>query len=79
VWQQRTLAGSEGTSQATFLLVEGDHTAGLVTGLRQPPDEVLLVGMWVDPENRRAGHGERLVRELVGWAEQTGVTRVLLE
>lgn len=78
LWQERALLGSEGTNQATFLLVDRETAVGMVTGLRRPANDVLLVGMWVDPGYRRAGHGEQLVRELVAWAGGIGASAVRL-
>ena len=80
LWQQRARAGSAGVEQATFLLFDGELACGVVTGLTQPRggNEVLLVGMWIAPEHRRAGHGARLVGRLVGWAEEIGAPSVML-
>ncbi len=80
LWQERARAGSTGTDQATFLLVDGEQVRGMVTGLTRPEDpfEVLLVGMWIAPAYRRAGHGVRLVDRLIAWASSVGACSVVL-
>ena len=80
LWQERARAGSAGTDQATFLLVDGEQVCGMVTGLARPEDpvEVVLVGMWIAPAHRRAGHGLRLVERLIEWASQAGEDSVVL-
>jgi ribosomal protein S18 acetylase RimI-like enzyme len=78
LWQQRARAGSNGAEQATFLLWDNERACGLVIGLAHEDGEVLLVGMWVAPPYRRAGHGARLVKEVVAWAAQIGAASVVL-
>jgi ribosomal protein S18 acetylase RimI-like enzyme len=66
----------------TWLAMDGDRPLGSVAGISlpdQPEDECVLVGMWVDPAARGRGVGERLVRTVVAWAAEEGLSRVLLE
>ena len=65
-----------------WLAMSGGRAVGSVGAFRlpdQPPDECVLVGMWVDPSARGQGVGERLVRSVVGDARARGLSRVLLE
>lgn len=63
-----------------FVVWEADGAwVGMAVGSRTTGDpDAHLYGMWVDPDRRRQGVGERLVREVVGWARSWDARSVLL-
>lgn len=64
-----------------WLLVEGPDAVPIAYGevwLDAEEDEVELARLIVDPQRRRTGVGRRLVAELVGAAERTGLAGCLL-
>jgi ribosomal protein S18 acetylase RimI-like enzyme len=66
----------------TWLALRERRPVGTVGAFRlpdQPPDECILVGMWVDPGARGLGVGELLVGTVVEAASQQGMRRVVLE
>lgn len=65
-----------------WLAMAAGRAIGSVGAFRmpdQPPDECILVGLWVDPSARGLGVGERLVQGVVDAATERGLSRVLLE
>ena len=65
-----------------WLAMAAGRAVGSVGAFRmpdQPPDECILVGLWVDPSARGRGVGERLVQRVVDDATARGLSRVLLE
>jgi ribosomal protein S18 acetylase RimI-like enzyme len=74
---QALVAGS-----SLWLAMAAGRAVGSVGAFRmpdQPPDECILVGLWVDPSARGRGVGERLVQRVVDDATARGLSRVLLE
>ena len=76
-WAER---GSAGEEEALFVL---EHEGGLnglaaVVPYRDEPGTCMLISMWVAPELRRGGAGERLVRTALDWAATTGNETMLL-
>jgi ribosomal protein S18 acetylase RimI-like enzyme len=63
---------------ATFIAVSGDHDIGIVVGATLP-DAAGLFAMWVAPEARGKGVGDALIRAVVGWAQENGHERLVLE
>jgi len=76
LWAGRADDASRGSVAATFLLVDGQDTLGMITGLRDAEDDqtARLVSLWVAPEARGMGQGRRLVEEVVEWAREPGST-----
>ena len=67
-WHRSALQSSHGQSRTWLLARRGDDPIGLVQGRRRHPSTLLLFSMWVEPESRRLGVGERLISELEAWA-----------
>ena len=68
-------------STATFVDEDADgNIAGLATGIPDADESSLahLVAMWVAPEARGMGVGDRLVAGVVGWARCEGISAVRL-
>ena len=60
--------------RVNFVAFDGVRPVGLVSGIAggAEPDRAELISMWVAPGYRRQSVGERLVREVVGWAREEG-------
>jgi GNAT superfamily N-acetyltransferase len=72
-WQERAVIAAQSSQVATFHVVDGDRHVGSATGLRLDPARAAdLVAMWVDPEWRRRGIGQRLVDGVCRWAARQG-------
>ncbi|MBV8087691.1 MAG: GNAT family N-acetyltransferase [Chloroflexi bacterium] len=76
-WAER---GAAGDAEALFVL---EHDAGLhglaaAVPYRDEPRTCMLISMWVAPERRRTGAGERLVRTAMDWAASAGYDAMLL-
>ena len=86
-----TLAESEGRSVAeweaqievlpTFVWREGDADLGMVRGAPHDSDADAgdLISMWVAPEARGRGVADALVGEVVAWARDRGLRRLVLD
>jgi ribosomal protein S18 acetylase RimI-like enzyme len=66
--------------QVTFVAVEGDRAAGMVSvwPLADSPGSAWLARLWVDPAVRRSGAGLELVEAVAGWARERGMTTLEL-
>jgi len=67
--------------QGVLFVVDHDgERCGMALGVRHgvDPSARFLVSVWVDPEARGTGAAERLVREVMAWAEADGATRLFL-
>ncbi|HEY1428233.1 MAG TPA: GNAT family N-acetyltransferase [Candidatus Tumulicola sp.] len=56
-----------------------DVPAGIACGLREDDGSALLISMWVAPFARGRGVGDALVRSVIEWARDAGVTAVKLD
>lgn len=76
-WRER-LAGS---SAVTFLATAAGQDVGLVVGAELIGRERTagLFGMWVAPEARGTGVGDRLATAVIEWAQSSGYERLVLE
>jgi ribosomal protein S18 acetylase RimI-like enzyme len=71
---------SSGDDATTLLALRGPEPVGLVTALRDEERRELfhVFGMWVAPEVRREGVGQRLLDEVEAWIVSCGGTGVEL-
>ena len=79
-WVQRAVAGSRGSSRATFFAQLDDDLVGLVGGyLGETSSQIVeLVSMWVAPHVRGRGIGVLLVDAVAAWAIETNATSIAL-
>jgi GNAT superfamily N-acetyltransferase len=65
----------------TFLAVRTGVDVGIVRCFRDSgwPRTAWLISMWVAPTIRRQGVGAALVDAVIGWARDSGVSRLLLD
>lgn len=77
-WRARLVPGR---GRATFLAEVGDRVVGIARAepWEGPSDDLGLFGMWVAPEARRRGLGERLVERVVALGRADGFGSVRLE
>ena len=68
-------------SGVTFLLEEGGEARGMVAGVRdaQDPLVVHLMAMWVHPDQRGTGAADALVSSVKAWAAEAGATQIRLK
>ena len=79
-WQERAAIAAQSSQVATFQVVDGDRHVGSATCLRLDPARAAdLVAMWVDPEWRRRGIGQRLVEGVCRWAARQGSASIELD
>ena len=79
-WQERAAIAAQSSQVATFHVVDGGRHVGSATGLRLDPARAAdLVAMWVDPEWRRRGIGQRLVEGVCRWAARQGSVSIELD
>ncbi len=74
-WRQQLI------TLATYTAVVADADMGIARGVPDAanPDHAWLVSMWVAPEARGTGTGERLIQAVVAWASEAGYARLLLD
>jgi ribosomal protein S18 acetylase RimI-like enzyme len=77
-WSDRAQWASSGTDRITLLARLEGCVVGIGGGYREHerPDQVDLVSMWIAPEARRAGVGQRLVLAVIDWATETGASSI---
>jgi ribosomal protein S18 acetylase RimI-like enzyme len=77
-WSDRARWASSGAERITLLARSVERTIGIAGGYREErqPDQVHLVSMWIAPEARRSGLGQRLVGAVIEWAEVTDASSV---
>ena len=56
-----------------FLARKGETLCGLAGCFIEQPLQAVLVSMWVSPQFRRAGVGQKLIGEVSRWAASRGV------
>lgn len=80
LWNERAADASSGPRRSLFVAWRGDEAVGIVGGMRESSDGVVveLVSMWTSPTVRRSGVGRRLAEATIDWAEETGADRVEL-
>lgn len=79
-WRSRAADSEAGTARRTFVAEVNGRLCGSAAGIADPeaPDDVALVGMWVEPAARGAGVGRALVEAVAAWAADTGRQRLVL-
>ena len=80
VWHERAAGGASGIDRATFIAERDGRWVGLATGLADDPEEAgpVLVGMFVDPAERRRHVGVLLVEAVTGWARTRDAAHLFL-
>ena len=79
-WQERAAIAAQSSQVATFHVVADGRHVGSATGLRLDPARAAdLVAMWVEPEWRRHGIGQRLVEGVCRWAARQGSVSIELD
>ncbi|MFN8547115.1 MAG: GNAT family N-acetyltransferase [Candidatus Eisenbacteria bacterium] len=78
-WADRA-AQMNGDRSTCYLAFDGDDACGIVAGFldREDATKAHLVSMWVAPEHRGTGLGQRLVAMILDWARDRGVRTVYL-
>ena len=71
------IEGWGGATNALFLALRDATVVGMAVGSITPGrDDAHLYGMWVDPSDRGAGLGRRLVERVLAWARAVGAATV---
>ncbi len=80
MWHDRAAQGAAGESRITFFAERDGRAIGLATGVvsDEDPEDIDVVGVWVDPAARRQGTGAALVEAVVAWARERGAQRAAL-
>jgi GNAT superfamily N-acetyltransferase len=82
IWRERAEGASAGCDRATFIAERDGRWVGSATCLAQldkaDSEGPLLVDMFVDTAERRAGVGAALVEAVCGWAQSCGAGRITL-
>lgn len=79
-WDERAVRASSGAQQAMFVAEVGGEWQGMVLGHSPEEGRVTcdLASMWVAPELRGSGASRALVEAVLGWATESGFSRVVL-
>jgi GNAT superfamily N-acetyltransferase len=79
-WDERAAKSEAGAVSIVFVAMDKNAARGMAGGFRSTDDTsaVTLWGMWVEPNLRRHGVGERLVNAIRGWASARGAARIEL-
>ena len=73
-WSVWATLSSAGDTHVMCVAEDGGHWVGMVGGMLDTsrPDAAELISMWVDPDYRGHGVGQRLVAEIANWARRRG-------
>lgn len=77
-WRERTEALARGGDRALFVAARGGALVGCGGVVVTPESSAEIFAMWVAPEARRSGLGERLLRALVAFATAHGARTIRL-
>ena len=80
-WEARAASSADGNTRAIWLAVDDEATHAMAGSGRLEDGragEHIIWGMWVAPEMRRRGLGDRLVTRCLDWSWQAGATVVTL-
>ena len=75
-WQDMARDHATLSDRAYFMAYGGDNPCGMAGCYRAAPDTVVLTAMWVAPEVRGQKIGEQIVRAVIKWAREGGVTKL---
>ncbi|HXJ79173.1 MAG TPA: GNAT family N-acetyltransferase [Candidatus Methylomirabilis sp.] len=83
VWHERAAGGASGGDRATFIAEDDGRWIGLATGLPDDLDDPgakgpVLVGMFVEPGERRRHIAVALVEAVTGWARTQHAPQISL-
>jgi ribosomal protein S18 acetylase RimI-like enzyme len=80
-WQSRATRLSQSPDRCSFFAFDTDQCCGIIGGFRRDgdPTTAIIVSMWVAPESRRRGIGEKLIDAVAQWALQNGMTDLFLD
>jgi GNAT superfamily N-acetyltransferase len=80
-WDRRLQAGASAPADLPLVAQVDDEPIGLAWGRLAVggPDTAHLYQVWVAPEHRGRGAGQRLLEAVVGWARQSGARQLELE
>ena len=67
-----------GASRVIVVAIDGERWVGMVACRRLGPDSTWLTALWVDPTDRGAGLGSRLIEAAADWAREQGAATVAL-
>jgi GNAT superfamily N-acetyltransferase len=69
-WAHRAEAGATSDTEAIFVLADEDHPLRGMVGAFTHEGGRFLWGMWVAPDHRGHGNGERLLQVVLAWCRQ---------
>ncbi len=75
-WQDMARDHATLSGRAYFMAYVGDNPCGMAGCYRRTSDTVVLTAMWVAPEVRGQKIGEQIVRAVIKWAREGGVTKL---
>lgn len=80
-WQTRADRLSQSPDRCSFFAFDATQCVGIIGGFRREgdPTTATVVSMWVAPEARRRGIGEKLIDAVAQWAVQNGMTSLFLD
>jgi ribosomal protein S18 acetylase RimI-like enzyme len=80
-WQSRADRLSHSPDGGTFFAFDADQCCGIIGGFRRENDAstATVVSMWVAPESRRCGIGEKLIDAVAHWVQQNDMFSLLLD
>jgi GNAT superfamily N-acetyltransferase len=77
-WQQVVRASSSGNTRTWLIASLDGADVGLVQARRRAPDDCLIFSMWVAPQARRSGVGQKLIDAVADWAPGWEARRLVL-
>ena len=80
-WTDQADRSAEGPDRCTFLALDGVNPIGVAALYRDEDRKGVgeLIQVWVAPKYRGSGVAGKLVRSIIGWAEDNGILRINTE
>jgi GNAT superfamily N-acetyltransferase len=77
VWRRRA---EDGEGSVNFIAFEGGAGIGMaaIFAVASVPGRMHLVGMWVDPQHRRRGVAQALIKQTMCWDKERQAREVIL-